>query len=99
MCFSVARRVALAGAMRQPEAERDLEIQGLGAREFRGELRLRVLVAGALGTVAGLIVAGVLTRLAVVTVRAAGGVAVPDPPLTAVAPAGELRARDWIAAA
>ncbi|MFZ0043485.1 MAG: hypothetical protein WAK93_19405, partial [Solirubrobacteraceae bacterium] len=82
--------VALAGAMREPRAERDLEAQGLGPRQLRDELGLRVLAAGVLGTLAGLVVAAVLTRLAVATVRAAGSVAAPNPPLTAVAPVAQL---------
>jgi hypothetical protein len=81
---------SLAGAMREPRAERDLEIQGLGPRQLAVQLGLRVLVAGALGTIGGLVLAELLTRLAVATVRAAGAVAVPDPPLVAVAPLAQL---------
>jgi hypothetical protein len=81
---------SLAGAMREPGAERDLEIQGLGPRQLAVQLGLRVLAAGALGTIGGLVLAELLTRLAVATVRAAGAVAVPDPPLVAVAPLAQL---------
>ncbi len=81
---------SLVGAMREPQAERDLEVQGLGPRQLRVELGLRVLAAGVLGIGAGLLVAGVLTRLAVVTVRAAGAVAAPDPPLVTVIPVAQL---------
>jgi len=81
---------SLAGAMREPGAERDLEIQGLGPRQLAVQLGLRVLAAGGLGTIGGLVLAELLTRLAVATVRAAGAVAVPDPPLVAVAPLAQL---------
>jgi hypothetical protein len=43
-----------------------------------------------LGAGAGLALAALLTRLVVAAVRAAGAVAVPDPPLVTVAPWGEL---------
>ncbi len=81
---------ALLGAMRDTHVERDLEVLGLSPRQRRRELTLRVLAAGVLGTLAGLALAGLLTRLVVGAVRAAGAVAVPDPPLIAVAPWGEL---------
>jgi hypothetical protein len=81
---------ALLGAMRDVRAERDLIVLGLSPRQLRHERRARVLVAGTLGTIAGLMLAAVLTRLVVGAVRAAGTVAVPDPPLVAIAPWGEL---------
>jgi hypothetical protein len=81
---------ALLGAMRDRRVERDLEVLGLSPRQRRRELALRVTAAGVLGTLAGLALAGLLTRLVVGAVRAAGAVAVPDPPLVAVAPWGEL---------
>ena len=82
--------VALLGAMRDPAAERDLAALGLGPRQLRRELALRVFLTGALGVLGGLILAIVLTRLVVAAVRAAGSVAVPDPPLIAVQPWGRL---------
>jgi hypothetical protein len=81
---------ALAGAMRDRGVERDLTVLGLGPRARRDELRLRVMAAGVLGAGAGLALAALLTRLVVAAVRAAGAVAVPDPPLVTVAPSGEL---------
>jgi hypothetical protein len=81
---------ALLGAMRDVRAERDLIVLGLSPRQLRHERRARVLVAGTLGTIAGLALAAVLTRLVVAAVHAAGTVAVPDPPLVAIAPWGEL---------
>ena len=81
---------ALLGAMRDVRIERDLTVLGLSPRQLRRERRTRVLVAGTLGTVAGLVLAGVLTRLVVGAVHAAGTVAAPDPPLVAIAPWGEL---------
>jgi hypothetical protein len=81
---------ALLGAMRDVRTERDLIVLGLSPRQLSHERRARVLVAGTLGTVAGLILAVALTRLVVGAVHAAGTVAVPDPPLVAIAPWGEL---------
>jgi hypothetical protein len=81
---------ALLGAMRDTRVERDLEVLGLSPRQRRRELTSRVVAAGVLGTLAGLALAGLLTRLVVGAVRAAGAVAVPDPPLVVVAPWGEL---------
>jgi hypothetical protein len=82
--------VALLGAGRDVRIERDLVAQGVGPRGIRRELRLRLMLAGVLGVVVGLAVGVVLTRLAVASVRAAGTVAVPRPPLVTVAPWGEL---------
>jgi hypothetical protein len=81
---------ALLGAMRDVRAERDLIVLGLSPRQLRRELRARVLAAGTLGTIIGLLLAALLTRLVVGAVHAAGAVAVPDPPLVAIAPWGEL---------
>jgi hypothetical protein len=81
---------ALLGAMRDVRAERDLIVVGFSPRQLRRERRARVLLAGTLGTIAGLVLAAVLTGLVVGAVHAAGTVAVPDPPLVAVAPWGEL---------
>jgi hypothetical protein len=82
--------VALLGAMRDRAAERDLAALGLGPRQLRRELALRVFLTGALGVIGGLLLAIGLTRLVVAAVRAAGSVAVPDPPLIAVQPWSRL---------
>ena len=82
--------VTLLGAAREQRVQRDLVVQGVGPRGLRRELRLRLLLAGVLGTVVGLGVAVLLTRLAVASVRAAGTVAFPRPGLVTVAPWGEL---------
>jgi hypothetical protein len=82
--------VALLGAGRDERIERDLIAQGIGPRGVRRELRIRLMLAAVLGVVVGLAVGVLLTRLAVATVRAAGTVAVPHPPLVTVAPWGEL---------
>lgn len=82
--------VALLGVLRDAAVQRDLVVLGLGPRRLRHELHLRVLAAGTLGTVTGVVLAALLTRLVVGAVRAAGAVAVPDPPLVAVAPWGQL---------
>ncbi len=82
--------VALLGAARDERVERDLVAQGLGPAGLRRELRLRIMCAGILGVCAGLALAVALTRLAVVTVRAAATVAIPRPALVTVAPWGEL---------
>ena len=82
--------VALLGAMRDPDAERELRIQGLGPRALARELRMRIVVAAALGLVAGFALAAVLTRLAVAAVSSAATLAPPRPPLVTVAPWGSL---------
>jgi hypothetical protein len=82
--------VALLGAGRDERLERDLVAQGIGPRGLRRELGIRLMVAGALGVLAGLAIGVVLTRLAVVTVRAAGSIAVPRPPLVTVTPWAQL---------
>ncbi|HEY3727631.1 MAG TPA: hypothetical protein VGL51_10685 [Solirubrobacteraceae bacterium] len=81
---------ALVGALREPLVERDLAIQGLGPRALRRELQLRILLAGALGVLAGAAVAAVLTRLAVAAVRGGATIQAPRPPLVTVAPWGQL---------
>jgi hypothetical protein len=53
---------------------------------LRAELRQRLVISGALGVVIGLGIGAALTRLAVATVRAAGSVAIPNPPIVTVAP-------------
>ena len=91
--------VTLLGPAREERVERDLVVQGVGPRGLRRELRLRLLLAGVLGTVIGLGVAVLLTRLAVASVRAAGTVAVPRPGLVTVAPWGELAVWGMVAIA
>ena len=82
--------VSLLGGVRDPRVEDDLIAQGVGPRGLRRELELRLLVAAALGVAIGLGVAALLTRLAVVSVRAATTLGVPRPPLVTVAPWLEL---------
>ncbi len=82
--------VALLGAARDERVESDLVMQGMGPRGLRRELRMRMLLAGVIGVLLGLVIGLALTTLAVVTVRAAGTVAVPEPPLVTVAPWGML---------
>jgi hypothetical protein len=91
--------VTLLGAARDERVQRDLVVQGMGPRALRRELQLRVLLAGALGTLVGLVIAVLLTRLAVASVRAAATVAVPQPPLVTVAPWGHLVAWGLLAIA
>jgi hypothetical protein len=91
--------VTLLGAARDERVQNDLVVQGMGPRALRSELQLRLLLAGALGTVVGLAVAVLLTRLAVASVRAAGTVAAPQPPLVTVAPWGQLAAWGLLALA
>jgi hypothetical protein len=78
--------VSMRGGAREERVERDLEAQGVGPAGLRRELRVRLLVTAGLGVVVGGVVAVLLTRLAVATVRAAGTVAVPRPPLVTVEP-------------
>jgi hypothetical protein len=82
--------VALLGGARDERVELDLIAQGVGPRGLRAELRLRLALAAAIGVVVGLGIGLLLTRLAVTTVRAAGAVAVPQPPLVTVAPWAQL---------
>jgi hypothetical protein len=78
--------IALLGSARDPRIESDLVAQGVGPRALRAELRVRLLLAGVIGVCAGAVIGVVLTRLVVATVRAAGTVAAPSPPVVAVAP-------------
>ena len=82
--------VALLGAGRDERIERDLIAQGIGPRGVRRELRIRLMLAAVLGVAVGLAIGVILTRLVVATVRAAGTVAVPRPPLVTVAPWEQL---------
>jgi hypothetical protein len=82
----------LLGGVRDQRVESDLEEQGVGPRGLRAELRLRLALVGVLGVVAGLGIAALLTRLAVASVRAAGTVADPRPPVVTVVPWAALAA-------
>jgi hypothetical protein len=83
--------VVVRGALRDARIEEDLAAQGFGPRWLRRELRMRLLLAGVLGLVGGLVIALVLTGLAADAVRA-GYVSPPVPGLVAVIPWGELGA-------
>ena len=86
---------ALSGGARDERVESDLEEQGVGPRGRRAELRVRLVLASVLGVLAGLGIAVLLTRLAVASVRAAGTVADPSPPVLTVVPWAALAA--WVA--
>jgi hypothetical protein len=77
---------ALLGGARDERAESDLTEQGVGPRGLRAELRVRLALASVLGVIVGLGIAVLLTRLAVASVRAAGTVADPRPPVVTVVP-------------
>ncbi len=83
---------ALLGGARDERVEADLVEQGVGPRGLRAELRVRLALASVLGVVVGLGIAALLTRLAVASVRAAGAVANPRPPLVTVVPWAALTA-------
>jgi hypothetical protein len=82
----------LLGGARDERAESDLEEQGVGPHGLRAELRFRLALVSALGVVVGLGIAALLTRLAVASVRAAGTVANPRPPVVTVVPWAALAA-------
>ena len=83
---------ALLGGIRDPRVESDLAGQGVGPRGRRAELRVRLALASLLGVVVGAGIAVLLTRLAVASVRAAGTVADPRPPVVTVVPWAALAA-------
>jgi hypothetical protein len=83
---------ALLGGTRDQRSESDLSEQGVGPRGLRAELRIRLALASVLGVVVGLGIAVLLTRLAVASVRAAGTVADPSPPVVTVVPWAALAA-------
>jgi hypothetical protein len=83
---------ALLGGARDERVESDLEQQGVGPRGLRAELRVRLALASLLGVVVGLGIAVLLTRLAVASVRGAGAVADPIPPVVTVVPWAALAA-------
>ena len=77
---------ALLGGARDGRIGSDLEEQGVGPRGLRAELRVRLALASLLGVIVGLGIAVLLTRLAVASVRGAGAVADPRPPVVTVVP-------------
>ena len=83
---------ALLGGVRDARVESDLREQGVGPRGLRAELRVRLALASLLGVVVGVAIAVLLTRLAVASVRAAGAVADPRPPVVTVVPWAALAA-------
>ena len=83
---AVGLLTALRGGARDDRAETDLREQGVGSRGRRAELRTRLALSTVLGVVVGLGIAVLLTRLAVGSVRAAGTVADPSPPVVPVIP-------------
>jgi hypothetical protein len=82
----------LLGGTRDERVESDLDEQGVGPRGIRAELRVRLVLVSMLGVMAGLGIAALLTRLAVASVRAAGTVANPRPPVVTVVPWAALAA-------
>jgi hypothetical protein len=82
----------LLGGTRDERVESDLEEQGVGPRGLRAELRFRLALVSVLGVLVGLGIAALLTRLAVASVRAAGTVANPRPPVVTVVPWAALAA-------
>ncbi len=81
---------ALIGPGRDRSIELDLEAQGVGPRALRREARARIGVAGLLGVGCGLVIAVILTPLAVSGVRAAATLSAPEPPLVTIVPVAEL---------
>jgi hypothetical protein len=82
----------LLGGTRDERVESDLEEQGVGPRGLRAELRVRLALVSVLGVIVGLGIAALLTRLAVASVRAAGTVTNPRPPVVTVVPWAALAA-------
>jgi hypothetical protein len=82
----------LLGGTRDERVESDLEEQGVGPRGLRAELRVRLALVSVLGVIVGLGIAVLLTRLAVASVRAAGTVTNPRPPVVTVVPWAALAA-------
>ncbi len=81
---------ALLGPARDGRMEGDLVDQGASPRAVRAQVRLEAVIASTLGVVSGAIIALVLARLAVTTIRAVAALAAGAPPLVTVDPAGEL---------
>ncbi|MEO8968300.1 MAG: hypothetical protein ABI355_11730, partial [Solirubrobacteraceae bacterium] len=82
--------VALLGPMRDPNAERELAVVGLGPRALRAELRARLLTTGVAGLFAGAGLALALTRLALMAVHSTGTLAPGAPRLISAVPWSEL---------
>lgn len=78
--------VSMLGSAAEKRVSDDLAGQGVGAGARRSELRLRALFTGVAGCLAGLVMALVLTPLAVGAVRSAEQASDPRPPLVAVTP-------------
>ena len=81
---------ALLGPARDGRLESDLVDQGASPRAVRAQLRLEAVIASTLGVAAGAIIAVVLGRLAVTTIRAVAALAAGAPPLVMVDPAAQL---------
>jgi hypothetical protein len=81
-------QAVLVGAVRDARLERDLAGLGVGPRGLRAELRMRLATAALTGTVGGVIVAVLLTGLAVAGVGSALGTS--RPAVIAVVPVGVL---------
>jgi hypothetical protein len=81
---------ALLGPGRDRCLESDLVDQGASPRAVRAQLRLEAVIASALGVATGAILAVVLARLAVSTIRAVAALASGAPPLVTVDPAAQL---------
>jgi hypothetical protein len=92
---AVGLLAAARGGARDARVETDLAEQGVGVRGRRAELRIRLALSAVLGVAAGLVIAVVLTQLAVASVRAAGTVTDPSPPVVPVVPWPQLAA--WAA--
>jgi hypothetical protein len=78
---------ALLGPARDGRLESDLVEQGASPRAVRGQLRLEAVIASTLGVAAGAIIAVMLARLAVSTIRAVAALAAGAPPVVTVDPA------------
>jgi hypothetical protein len=81
---------ALLGPGRDGRVESDLIDQGASPRAVRAQLRLEAVIASTLGVAAGAVIAVVLARLAVTTIRAVAALAGGAPPLVTVDPAAQL---------
>jgi hypothetical protein len=81
--------LVLAGPLRTPRIQADLEAQGVGPSGLRRELRVRFGVACTLGIWSGLLIALLLDRLTVAAVGAYES-GTREPPLITVVPVLEL---------
>jgi hypothetical protein len=81
---------ALLGPARDARTERDLAEQGASPRAVRAQLRLQAITASTLGVAAGALIAVLLARLAVTTLRAVAALAEGAPPLVTVEPVAAL---------